>query len=85
MHDEILNEEISVIRGQNGLCSTAKVVDIVVGDIVTIEAGMRVPADCILLNGLDVSVDEAPYYEDRETIIEKSLSLGYVDNNNHSE
>lgn len=48
----------------------------VVGDIVLIESGMRVPADCLLLDGSDISVDEAPYFEDRETLIKKSLSKG---------
>ena len=46
---------------------------------------MRIPSDCILLNGLDVIVDEAPYYEDRESIFEKQCSLGSVDYNNHTE
>jgi magnesium-transporting ATPase (P-type) len=35
---------------------------------------MRIPADCILIDGMDVTVDEAPYFEDRETINPKSLS-----------
>lgn len=46
---------------------------------------MRMPADCVLLNGLDVTVDESPYFEDRETIVEKSLSLGSIEYNNHTE
>jgi hypothetical protein len=50
-----------------------------------IEAGMRIPADCILLNGLDVVVDEASYFEDREALVEKTLSLGSVDYNNHAD
>jgi Ca2+-transporting ATPase len=48
----------------------------VVGDIILIEAGMRIPADSILLEGMDVVVDEAEYFEDRETIVKKSLSNG---------
>lgn len=50
-----------------------------------IEAGMKVPADCILLNGLDITVDECVYFEDRETIVEKHCSLGSVDYNNHTD
>ena len=55
-----------------------------VGDIIMVEAGMRIPADCVLLSGMDVTVDEAPYFEDRETINNKSLSVGIVEDNNHT-
>jgi len=50
-----------------------------------IEAGMRLPADCVLIEAHDVTVDEAPYFEDRESIVYKSVSLGSEDNNNHRE
>lgn len=65
LHDEIRNEEVSVIRGQYGLSQPCKVSDLVVGDIIRIETGMRVPADCILLDGMDITVDESVYNEDR--------------------
>lgn len=55
-----------------------------VGDIVLIETGMRIPADCILISGMDITVDEAPYHEDRETINAKSLSEGTIEDNNHT-
>ena len=42
--------------------------DLVVGDVILVEAGMRIPADCMLVEGMDVTVDEAPYFEDREHI-----------------
>ena len=45
---------------------------------------MRIPADCILLRGNDITVDEGMYYEDRETIISKSVSMGTLENNNHT-
>ena len=63
--DEILNEEVNVIRGYSGLSMSCKVIDLVVGDIVIVETGMRVPADCLLINGLDITVDEALYHEGR--------------------
>ena len=50
----------------------------VVGDVILIETGMRIPADCILIDGMDITVDEAPYFEDRETINKKSLSIGNI-------
>ena len=50
-----------------------------------IEAGMRLPCDCILVKGHDISIDEGIYCGDRETIVSKGLSLGTVDDNNHVE
>lgn len=46
---------------------------------------MRLPADCILIDGMDIQVDEAPYFEDRETINKKTPSRGSIDENNHTE
>lgn len=46
---------------------------------------MRIPADCILVEGMDITVDEYPYFEDRETIVPKSISVGTSSSNNHVE
>jgi len=73
-HSEILNEEVSVIRGQYGLSQPCKVFDLVVGDVILIEAGMRIPADCVLIEGMDVTVDESAYNEGASTIVAKTLS-----------
>ena len=32
---------------------------IVVGDIVKLETGMRLPADCLLVDGTDIATDES--------------------------
>ena len=82
MIDEILNEEVNVIRGFSGLSMSCKVIDLVVGDIVIIESGMRVPADCILLRGMDITVDEALYHEGRSTIVKKQVATGKNHRNN---
>lgn len=50
---------------------TIKTSDLVVGDMILVETGMRIPADCILIDGKDVTVDEAIYCEDRESIVKK--------------
>jgi magnesium-transporting ATPase (P-type) len=71
LHDEIKNEETSVVRGQYGLSQSCKVFEIVVGDIILLEAGMRIPADCILIEGQDITIDEAYYNEGAETIVKK--------------
>lgn len=74
LHDEIKNEEVSVIRGQYGLSQPSKVTRVVVGDIVLIEAGMKIPADCVLIEGMDITVDEATYNEGIHNIAKKQAS-----------
>ena len=52
----------------------------VVGDIITIEAGSKIPADCILLEGMDVSCDESMYGQE-ENVKKKIYSReGFEDN-----
>jgi hypothetical protein len=37
---------------------------------------MRVPADCVLIEGNDITVDEAYYHDGVETVIRKQISTG---------
>jgi magnesium-transporting ATPase (P-type) len=59
---EIKNEKCNVIRGASGTTSEVYVSDLVVGDVVLLDAGDRVPADCILIEEMDMFVDQADYY-----------------------
>ena len=52
-------DKVAVFRGGEGLTQTIDVPDLVVGDIIKIEQGMKVPADCLLLHGIDISCDES--------------------------
>jgi len=74
LHDEVRNQEVSVVRGQYGLSQPVFTSEIVVGDIILIETGMRIPADCLLLDGMDITADETIYNEGRPMINAKSLS-----------
>lgn len=58
------DEEIAVIRGKYGATQSVNIFKLVVGDIILLEQGARVPADCLLIEGQDISVDESMYYED---------------------
>ena len=69
--EEIEREEVQVIRGQYGLAYTTYVSELVVGDIVLLQAGDRVPADCLLVEEMDMKVDERYYYPDRAELEEK--------------
>lgn len=63
--------EVSCIRGQDGTTAPVNAWELVVGDIITFEAGDRVPADCLLLESIDLKVDEAYHNDDVKTIVPK--------------
>ena len=48
-----------VYRGGDGLTVTINTNDLVVGDIIQINGGNRIPGDCVLLEGTDVATDES--------------------------
>jgi magnesium-transporting ATPase (P-type) len=48
----------NVYRGKKGVTVQLPYEALVVGDIVELEAGMRVPADCVITEGRDVVTDE---------------------------
>ena len=72
--DEIMSEQVQVVWGQYGLAVTTFVSDLVVGDIVLLAAGDRVPADCLLIEEMDMFVDERLYYPERPGLAEKQAS-----------
>ena len=43
-----------------------KVDELVAGDIILLETGNRVPADCVLIDGTDISVDERFYHPENK-------------------
>jgi P-type E1-E2 ATPase len=55
------DEDVVVIRGKYGAMQSVNIYDLVVGDIIILETGMRIPADCILFESTDLSVDESFY------------------------
>ncbi|MFO0116270.1 MAG: hypothetical protein ACK521_01145 [bacterium] len=57
-YEASLNTNAKVIRGQYGTIQEIPATDLVVGDIVKLYAGDRVPADCILIEESDMHVDE---------------------------
>ena len=57
LQDEIKNDMCNVLRGARGTSVAVLNRDIVVGDIVLLREGDRVPADCLLLEEMDMKVD----------------------------
>jgi P-type E1-E2 ATPase len=54
---------------------------LVVGDIVRIEQGMRVPADCILLEGIDVETDESAMTGEIEAVPKTGITDANYESN----
>ena len=60
-----------MIRGKYGATQSVNAYSLVVGDIVLLEAGNRVPADCILIEGEDFEVDENYYVDGPDPVVVK--------------
>lgn len=68
----VKDEDIAVIRGKHGATQSVNIYKLVVGDIILLETGARVPADCLLIDGQDITVDETMYYEDNKKATKKN-------------
>jgi len=82
---EIKNEKCNVIRGASGTTSEVYVNDLVVGDVVLLEAGDRVPADCILIEEMDMFVDQAEYYPSQADTMRQAEKQSSKNGANHLE
>ena len=67
--DKVKDEEIPVLRGKHGITQSVNAFNLVVGDVILIETGSRIPADCLLISGNDVTVDERYYHPSKHSII----------------
>lgn len=77
--DEINNAKVLVYRGAFGSVCSISVRDLVVGDVIDIQAGERVPADCILIEETNITVNQS-MYDASQTKIEKETSKNYYAN-----
>ena len=75
LHDEVNNSEVTVYRGANS-CVSVPIRDLVVGDLIRVNQGDRVPADCILVEETSIVVDET-LYDKRKHDVEKETSEKY--------
>jgi len=68
---EVKDEQVPVIRGKYGATQSVNSYSLVVGDIILLEAGNRVPADCLLIEGEDLEVDENYYVDGPDPVIKQ--------------
>lgn len=74
LQSKIKDEDISVIRGQHGLTTSVNIYDLVVGDVILLETGSRVPADCVLIESNELTVDETFYPGKSEVPLPKTVA-----------
>lgn len=84
LKDEINNQYVTVYRGAFGTVQSIPVRDLVVGDIVDINQGDRVPADCILIEEMNITVDQSMYYK-KQPFVQKEQSVFFGQANEMSE
>jgi len=77
LKDEINKEQVVVYRGALGTTESVSVRQLVIGDIIHIQQGDRVPADCILVEEMNITVDQT-MYNNAQMSIEKSLSQEFT-------
>lgn len=61
LKDEINKEQVVVYRGAMGTTESVSVRHLVIGDIIHIQQGDRVPADCVLVDEMNITVDQTMY------------------------
>jgi Ca2+ transporting ATPase len=74
LQSRIKDEDIAVIRGKYGATQSVNVFKLVVGDIVLLETGSRIPADCVLIEGQDLAVDEKFYSPNAKPVKKESAN-----------
>ena len=52
-------QDVACYRGGQGGTQTVPIQQLVVGDVIKLSAGMSIPADCILIHGIDIAADES--------------------------
>jgi P-type E1-E2 ATPase len=55
------NQAVIVYRGAYGTAASVPIHDLVVGDVLQISSGDRVPADCIILEEINLIVNQTIY------------------------
>jgi P-type E1-E2 ATPase len=73
---EVNNERAVVFRGAFGNGLEIPINEVVVGDLIQVKQGDRVPADCILCEEMNIKVDESMFDPNAQGI-EKETSKDY--------
>ena len=75
LRDQINEQIVKVYRGSQGTCISIPIRELVVGDVIDLAQGDRVPADCILVEEIKMTVDQSLYYpgdEDQKVVAKET-------------
>ncbi len=64
--------KVQILRGRDGFAQTVDFDELLVGDVVTLVEGSRIPADCLLLYNYNIVADESRLLEDSKVVVPKS-------------
>lgn len=68
-------------RGTEGLTITVPTQELVVGDIIKIEPGSQIPADCIVIHSSDLSCDESAQTGEPDEVEKKTVNAANYEYN----
>jgi Ca2+-transporting ATPase len=54
----VIDELVPVIRGKFGATQSVSIWNLVVGDVILLDTGAKIPADCIVVESSDLMVQE---------------------------
>ena len=70
------DEELATVRGKKGSVQSVNIWELVVGDIVHLTAGDKVPADCLIVDGQQLKMDESKcIFTGPQEIVKNDLSI----------
>lgn len=72
--DKASVDYVAVYRGNHGETHTLNVQELVVGDIIKLETGMKIPADCVVIKSSDLEADEAALTGEPESMHKGALT-----------
>ena len=81
LYKQMQNQTVQVIRGPFGLQAEIPSRDLVVGDIILLNQGDSVPADCILIEEMDMFCDESFLLKANARTEKQCLTQANIDTN----
>jgi len=71
LHSKNNKEMVTTIRGKRGMKQTLKCWDLLVGDVVQLSPGDKVPADCLVISSANLKVTEPTSTYNEETELDE--------------
>lgn len=79
-----LDEDVPVLRGKRGQTQTISVWNLLVGDIINLQPGDKIPADCLVLESANLTVSEVTRVDDDDEDVSKITYTDLAKNKDHA-